>query len=65
MAVLCGFILYAFTGLDVFYGDFSIDIVVCAHGDFDDDVGVMALFVIPTFETRQGATHNLYSLVNL
>jgi len=52
-------------GLDVFEGDLGIDEVVGAHGDTDDDVGGVAFFVVPAFDTGQSTTHDTDGLIDL
>ena len=38
-------------GLDVFQGDFGIDVMVGTHGYLDDDIGSTTGLVIPALET--------------
>lgn len=51
--------------MDVFEGDLGIDKVVGAHGDTDDNIGGVAFFVVPAFDTGQSTTHDTDGLIDL
>ena len=55
---------FSILNLYVLQADLGIDIVDCAHGEPDDDVGVVALLVVPALKAGQRAAHDFHLLAD-